>query len=98
MPDERECVLLSTIHGGKGGEWRVVFLTGFEEGLLPHAGSLAPDASTGSLEEEQRLAYVAVTRAQERLYVTACHSRCGEPRRPSRFLRGLPLERSTRAA
>jgi DNA helicase-2/ATP-dependent DNA helicase PcrA len=92
--DER--VVLSTIHGAKGGEWRVVFVVGFEEGLLPHHRSLAdPVNRTSSLEDELRIAYVAVTRPRERLYLTRCAIRRWgsrqDWRRPSRFLRGLPL-------
>ena len=105
-PDAGERLLLSTVHGAKGGEWRIVFVLGMEEGLLPHASAVAAargspasgtrgGALSESLAEELRLAYVAVTRAREVLYVTHCRSRRRgdrvEPRRPSRFLEGLPL-------
>ena len=95
-PDEAERVLLTTIHGAKGAEWRVVFVVGVEEGLLPHRRALdAGPGAPGAVEEELRVAYVAVTRPRERLYLTCCRRRRrGEatvPRRPSRFLRGLPL-------
>jgi len=96
-------VLLSTIHKAKGGEWRVVFVVGMEEGLLPHARALAAqEAKPDGIDEELSVAYVAVTRARERLYITHCQARhrgdrC-ESRHPSCFLRGLPLERLERTA
>ena len=73
-----------------------VFVTGLEEGLLPHRRAVEADSvAPGAIEEEVRVAYVAVTRPRERLYLTCCRRRRrGEgtvPRRPSRFLRGLPL-------
>lgn len=97
--DEADQVVLTTIHGAKGGEWRVVFVVGVEEGLLPHAHALAhPTDMNAALEEELRLAYVAVTRPRERLYLTCSRSRQrGDQRyrcQPSRFLRGLPLDSS----
>lgn len=95
--DDRNRVVLSTIHAAKGCEWQVVFVVGMEEGLLPfdHIGSAAP-ADRSPVDDERRVAYVAVTRPRERLYLTWCRHRwrglvC-EPRRASRFLRGLPLE------
>lgn len=96
-PDDGRRVLISTIHGAKGGEWRVVFVVGVEEGLLPHGRSLLAEAPrSAGIEEELRVAYVAVTRPRERLYLTCCRARRwserSEVRRPSRFLRGLPLE------
>jgi DNA helicase-2/ATP-dependent DNA helicase PcrA len=95
-PDEAERVLLTTIHGAKGAEWPVVFVIGVEEGLLPHRRAVVAEPTVrGAVEEELRVAYVAVTRPRERLYLTCCRNRRrGErsvPRRPSRFLRGLPL-------
>jgi DNA helicase-2/ATP-dependent DNA helicase PcrA len=88
-------VLLSTIHGAKGGEWRVVFVVGVEEGLLPHTRSLSAGSDENTnIEEELRIAYVAVTRPRERLYLACCRTRgSGErrkSRRPSRFLRQVP--------
>lgn len=100
---ETEGVRLSTVHRAKGGEWSVVFVVGLEEGLLPHARALANQSGeNASIDEERRIAYVAVTRARERLYLTYCRTRRWggriEVRTPSRFLRGLPFERGTRAA
>jgi len=101
--DDAGTVVLTTIHGAKGGEWRVVFVVGFEEGLLPHARALVGDASEpDGIDSERRVAYVAVTRPREGLYLLYCENRRWgerqEPRRPSRFLRGLPLERIERVA
>lgn len=102
-PDDDDRVVLTTIHGAKGGEWRVVFVVGVEEGLLPHRRALLGRSSErDGVEEELRVAYVAVTRPRERLYLTCCRTRRrserSEPRRPSRFLLGLPLDRRERAA
>jgi len=102
-PDDERRVLLATIHGAKGGEWRVVFVVGVEEGLLPHLRALLlEEDQTEGVQEELRVAYVAVTRPRERLYLTCCRNRRldgrGEPRRPSRFLRGLPTHLIQRAA
>ena len=98
-----ERVLLTTIHGAKGGEWRVVFVVGVEEGILPHARSLRDrTGESHGVEDELRVAYVAVTRPRERLYLTCCRQRRNgerhEGRNPSRFLRGLPVRRMNRAA
>ncbi len=86
-------VLLLTAHNAKGLEFPVVFLAGLEEGLLPHNRSLD---SADMLEEERRLCYVAMTRAEQRLYLTraALRRKWGagypEPSTPSRFLREVP--------
>ncbi len=88
-----EGVTLMTLHAAKGLEFPVVFLVGVEEDLLPSAGIQggAPD-----LEEERRLAYVGITRARERLFLTraAARQKRGKlvPRTPSRFLQDLPAE------
>lgn len=75
---------LLTIHAAKGLEWPIVFVTGLEEGTLPHERSLATPAG---IEEERRLCYVALTRAAEALYLswTAGRNR-GKTGRVSRFL------------
>jgi len=101
--DDGDCVVLSTIHGAKGGEWQVVFVVGMEEGLLPLDRARSDQTSAqASVEDENRVAYVAVTRPRERLYLTCCmqrrHGSRLEPRRPSRFLSGLPLVSVERAA
>ena len=97
--DEAERVLLTTIHGAKGGEWRRVFVLGVEEGLLPHARALLGEpGERDGVEAERRVAYVAVTRPREGLYLLCCRTRRRgerpEPLHPSRFLRGLPLARA----
>ena len=91
---EREDVLtLMTVHSAKGLEFPVVFITGLEEGLFPHANSLNDQ---GELEEERRLMYVGMTRARERLYLSWSKMRFGwgaiQPSWPSRFLDELPQD------
>jgi DNA helicase-2/ATP-dependent DNA helicase PcrA len=86
-------VTLMTVHTAKGLEWPLVLVTGFEDGLFPLRRSLeSPEGS----EEERRLAYVAVTRAQDRVYLLWARSRRrgGQlmPGLPSRFLEGLPAD------
>ncbi len=84
-------VTLMTLHTAKGLEFPVVFLTGLEDGTFPHMRSLHDDAE---LAEERRLAYVGLTRARERLYVTrsAVRSAWGMANEfpPSRFLEEIP--------
>ncbi|MDW8130009.1 MAG: 3'-5' exonuclease [Bryobacterales bacterium] len=91
--DERAQVLLLTLHNAKGLEFPVVFITGLEDGLFPHARSLD---SPSALEEERRLFYVGMTRAQRRLILTWARLRrrwasgVPEPSQPSRFLGEVP--------
>ncbi|MFE7544183.1 DNA helicase PcrA [Streptomyces platensis] len=95
IPDEDEegsgVITLMTLHTAKGLEFPVVFLTGMEDGVFPHMRSLG---QTKELEEERRLAYVGITRARERLYVTrsTMRSAWGQPsyNPPSRFLEEIP--------
>ena len=86
-------VVLMTLHSAKGLEFPVVFLIGAEEGVFPHSRALTePD----ELEEERRLAYVGITRAKERLFVTHAWSRnlfgSTQYNPPSRFLEEIPDE------
>ncbi|WP_110206380.1 DNA helicase PcrA [Nocardioides daejeonensis] len=94
-PDEHDqgVVTLMTLHTAKGLEFPVVFLTGMEDGIFPHARTLGDQAE---MEEERRLAYVGLTRARERLYVShaVMRSAWGAPAHnpASRFLGELPLD------
>ena len=89
----RGVVTLMTLHTAKGLEFPVVFLTGLEDGVFPHQRSLA---DPGELEEERRLAYVGITRAQQRLYLSrsTVRSAWGAPQAypASRFLEEIPGE------
>ncbi|MFJ5557759.1 DNA helicase PcrA [Streptomyces sp. NPDC093250] len=95
IPDEDEdgsgVITLMTLHTAKGLEFPVVFLTGMEDGVFPHMRALG---ETKELEEERRLAYVGITRARERLYLTrsTLRSAWGQPsyNPPSRFLEEIP--------
>ena len=95
IPDEDAegtgVITLMTLHTAKGLEFPVVFLTGMEDGVFPHMRALD---QTKELEEERRLAYVGITRAQQRLYLTraALRSAWGQPayNPPSRFLEEIP--------
>jgi len=86
-------VTLMTLHTAKGLEFPVVFLTGLEDGVFPHMRSLGDNAE---LEEERRLAYVGITRARQRLYLSRAVTRSawGQPQYypPSRFTDELPTE------
>ncbi|SHF09137.1 DNA helicase-2 / ATP-dependent DNA helicase PcrA [Desulforamulus putei DSM 12395] len=90
---EADQVVLMTLHSAKGLEFPVVFLTGMEEGVFPHSRALYDQEE---LEEERRLAYVGITRAEEELYLTHCWERTlfgrtnMNPR--SRFLEEIPVE------
>jgi len=89
--DERaDAVTLITLHAAKGLEFPVVFIVGMEEGLLPHMRSYDDPAQ---MEEERRLCYVGMTRAQERLYLVRAFRRAfGGHNPPSRFLADIPPE------
>lgn len=86
-------VTLMTLHAAKGLEFPVVFLTGLDEGLFPHSRTLLDPAQ---VEEERRLAYVGITRAERQLYVTNAITRTMYGRisayMPSRFLAEIPLQ------
>jgi len=91
--DERAPVSLLTLHNAKGLEFPIVFLAGLEEGLFPHMRSLD---SKAAMEEERRLCYVGMTRAEKRLFLTSARYRRrwggGETEAsiPSRFLSEVP--------
>jgi ATP-dependent DNA helicase Rep len=89
--DRNDQVVLSTIHAAKGLEWLHVFVVGAEEDFLPHARTVEGE---GGVDEERRLAYVAVTRARKNLTVSWAISRTKwgriVPRKRSRFLDDLP--------
>ncbi len=95
LSEQVEAVTLLTLHSAKGLEYPVVFLTGLEEGLLPHSRSMD---SLEEIAEERRLCYVGMTRAKEKLYLTYAFRRGwgwhsgGEPGEISRFLQDLPDE------
>ncbi|WP_298439462.1 DNA helicase Rep [uncultured Ferrimonas sp.] len=90
--EELDQVQMMTLHASKGLEFPYVFLVGAEEGLLPHQSSI----DEGNVEEERRLAYVGITRAQQELMFTLCKERrqYGEQIKcePSRFLLELPQD------
>src|SRR5580658_7637343 len=91
--DHGGVVTLMTLHTAKGLEFPVVFLTGMEENVFPHERAINDDRE---LEEERRLAYVGITRARQRLYLTRAVARAwwGRPayHKQSRFLSEIPAE------
>lgn len=98
-PADEESIRLSSVHLAKGREWRATFLVGVEEGLIPHYRAVAASTSgsdSEALDEELRGLYVALTRARERLYLSACRQRStgehSEPRQPSRWLHALSAD------
>ena len=94
IPDENDgMITLMTLHSAKGLEFPVVFVTGWEEGMFPHMRALADD---NELSEERRLAYVGITRAKRKLYLTRAvvRSSWGQPQSnpQSRFLDEIPAD------
>lgn len=93
--DERATVSLLTMHNAKGLEFPIVFIAGLEEGLFPHSRSLLSETA---MEEERRLCYVGMTRAEKKLYLTWARYRRrfggGQPEQSihSRFLKEVPLK------
>jgi len=96
--DDEGLVTLMTLHNAKGLEYPIVFMIGAEEGVFPHARAI----DEGGLEEERRLAYVGITRAQRDLYVTYARTRAVFGARhygaASRFVQEIPVELTDRPA
>ena len=94
LDEKSDYVVLMTLHSAKGLEFPNVYLAGMEDGLFPSYMSITSDDSSTELEEERRLAYVGITRAKERLTITAARSRMirGETQfnRVSRFVKEIP--------
>ncbi len=96
--EEPDAVRMSTLHASKGLEYPHVFLVGVEEGILPHKGDpdAPPETYAARIEEERRLMYVGITRAQRSLHITWCKKRkragvqvhCD----PSRFIKEMKLD------
>jgi ATP-dependent DNA helicase Rep len=94
--EDPDAVRLSTVHASKGLEYPHVFLVGIEEGIMPHRGNDDMPMDDARIEEERRLMYVAITRAQRSLHVTYCKKRkrardtlvC----EPSRFIQEMGLD------
>ncbi|MBQ9316261.1 MAG: UvrD-helicase domain-containing protein [Atopobiaceae bacterium] len=93
LAGQSSAITMMTIHSAKGLEFPVVFVAGMEEGLFPHR---AHEGDGASIEEERRLAYVAITRAERRLYLTYASTRrvfgSVQANPPSRFLSEIPAE------
>ena len=91
--ESADAVVLMTIHSAKGLEFPVVFLPGMEEGIFP---GMQASMNESEIEEERRLAYVAITRAKELLYITTTRSRLQYGRTqynpPSRFIEEIPAK------
>jgi len=83
-----------TFHGAKGREWHTVFIAGAEQGLIPHSSA----KTISQKAEEVRVAYVAITRAAEKLYITSATERNNRKANSSKFFAGLPLGNTTAAA
>src|SRR5699024_4504669 len=92
-PEQAEKITLMTLHSAKGLEFPVVFLIGMEENLFPHSRSMMDDEE---MEEERRLAYVGITRAEEKLFLTHANMRtlygCTNLNPISRFIEEIPEE------
>lgn len=88
--DSKESIVLMTLHSAKGLEFPVVFIIGMEENIFPHSRSIGDKAE---MEEERRLAYVGITRAEERLYLTCASYRTlfgrSNSNLPSRFIKEI---------
>jgi DNA helicase II / ATP-dependent DNA helicase PcrA len=93
LKDQVDAPVLMTLHAAKGLEFPVVFITGMEEGLLPHARSLEDPEE---MAEERRLCYVGITRAKDRVFLSYAFRRSmwgsSDVATPSRFLRDIPQQ------
>jgi DNA helicase-2/ATP-dependent DNA helicase PcrA len=93
LVEGERAVTMMTVHTAKGLEYPVVFIVGLEDSIFPHANSMFDESG---LEEERRLAYVGITRARERLYLTHAHARSlfgsTQHNPPSRFIGEIPEE------
>ena len=98
LAGETHAITMMTIHSAKGLEFPMVFVTGMEEGIFPH--TTFGDSDPAKLEEERRLAYVAITRARKKLYLTHAATRrtygSVQTNPPSRFLQEIPEADCTR--
>ena len=96
LAGDAHAITMMTVHSAKGLEFPVVFVAGMEESIFPHVGGFGGDDDPGKLEEERRLAYVAITRARKRLFLTYAATRRtygstqANPR--SRFINEIPAE------
>lgn len=97
LDNEDDRVILMTVHSAKGLEFNNVYLVGLEEGIFP--GNQSIYGGVEDIEEERRLAYVAITRARKKLYATNTYMRmlfgCTNRNMPSRFLKEIPIELCT---
>ncbi|MBI2439479.1 MAG: UvrD-helicase domain-containing protein [Candidatus Moranbacteria bacterium] len=91
ISEKNECVHVMTIHSSKGLEFPIIFILGLEEGIFPHSRSAL---SSGELEEERRLMYVGLTRAEEKVYLLYTEQRTifgsTQVNPPSRFIQEIP--------
>ena len=91
--DEIDCVNLMTVHASKGLEFKNIFMVGFEDGIFPSDRAIMiQEKDLSKLEEERRLAYVAITRAEINLHISFASSRYNKNSQPSRFLNKIPME------
>jgi DNA helicase-2/ATP-dependent DNA helicase PcrA len=95
-PDKEDGIYIGTMHSAKGREWDVVFLPAFEQGIIPKWNGTECATSDPELEQERRLAFVALTRARHIVYVSHCANRKGQwgaevPMQPSMFIKEMGL-------
>ena len=96
VAEDRDYVILMTLHSAKGLEFPHVYLAGMEDGLFPSYMSITADNSDQEIEEERRLAYVGITRAKEHLTITSARMRMVRGQTQygavSRFVKEIPSE------